>query len=237
MTILFNRLTEPDGDAIAAGWVNVQRLGSPLQAAGESEVLGGLGNYRFTDGFWEVTLAPGLYRVVQHLPDGTQSRWTVNVPDSEQPVWLGSCLVEVPGTPSSTPLLGIRSAIVDVDGHLRLTYTDGAIVDAGKVVGPPWTDSQAEFDAAVLNAVEGVGGGESGGTVTSADITDATPVGRNVLTAGDAAEVRAEIGAAATSDLDAKMSSSSVDDVVSLTQAQFDALGTKAARTLYLIVG
>lgn len=64
----------------------------------------------------------------------------------------------------------------------------------------PTIDEQYTM-VAQLGLIEGIkagafqDGGGTGGSVTAADITDATTVGRNVLTAADAAAARTAIGA------------------------------------------
>ncbi|QYW06648.1 hypothetical protein uav_117 [Pseudomonas phage UAVern] len=55
------------------------------------------------------------------------------------------------------------------------------------------------YTAAEQGVFDGLFGSGSGGTVTAADITDATTVGRNVLKAADAAAARTAIGAGTSS--------------------------------------
>lgn len=64
-------------------------------------------------------------------------------------------------------------------------------------VGVPNGLAQLDSDGLVVNAdgSHPAGGGSDGGPVTSADITDATAVGKAVLTAADAASARSAIGA------------------------------------------
>jgi hypothetical protein len=66
----------------------------------------------------------------------------------------------------------------------------------------------------------------------AAGITDSTATGRSVLTAGTAASARSAIGAGVVDSADA-----SVLQVVKITQAAYDAIVTKVATTLYVIVG
>jgi hypothetical protein len=157
VTTLQNTVTEPDGSPVD-GWLDVTLIGNPFQADSQTEILGPVKDRRFTDGAWSINLAPGLYGVTQRRQDGSfHSRWNVEVPDSESPVWLADCLVSVPGKPTTVPLRGIASSAVDDDGHLQLTYTDGTTLDAGLVTGPPgppYTDSAAEFGQAMTAAAE-----------------------------------------------------------------------------------
>ena len=66
---------------------------------------------------------------------------------------------------------------------------------------------------------------------TAEDISNASAIGRTVLKAADAAAVRAATGAGRVD------SDGTVLSIVKLTQAQYDALATKVATTLYAIVG
>jgi hypothetical protein len=66
----------------------------------------------------------------------------------------------------------------------------------------------------------------------AAAISDSTSVGRSILTAADAAAVRTASGAGRVDSSDA-----SILNVVKLTQAAYDGLGSKVATTLYVIVG
>lgn len=67
---------------------------------------------------------------------------------------------------------------------------------------------------------------------TAANISDSTSVGRSVLTAASATAARTAIGAGQVDSSD-----STVLNVIKITQAAYDALGTKVATTLYVIVG
>lgn len=224
MTILQNTLTEPDGTALD-GWLDVAVVGNPFRPVTGTEILGPIKDHRFTGGVWSVELTPGLYTVTQRRSDGLfHSRWTADVPDSVSPVWLADCLVTLPGTPTAVPLLGIASTVVDEDGHLQITYTNGQAVDAGLVLGPqgpPYTGSAAEFNAASVTAIEEAGavapagawnftqaptvdGAPIGGTVDSSDISDSTPTGRAVITAASAAAGRTAIGAISQVDGDGR---------------------------------
>lgn len=69
-------------------------------------------------------------------------------------------------------------------------------------------------------------------THTAANITDASATGRSVLTGADATAIRSTLGAGRVDSSDA-----SILNVVKMTQAAYDALGTKVATTLYVIVG
>ena len=69
-----------------------------------------------------------------------------------------------------------------------------AINDGWQPLGVPTTAADGSFVQALIKGTPPSNGGGSGG-VSSADITDATAVGRSVLTAVDAAAARAAIGA------------------------------------------
>lgn len=66
----------------------------------------------------------------------------------------------------------------------------------------------------------------------AAAISDSTTVGRSVLTAASAAAGRTAIGAGVVDSSDA-----TILNVVKLTQAAYDGIGSKVATTLYVIVG
>lgn len=73
---------------------------------------------------------------------------------------------------------------------MAITITNrDELVKALSVLGVQVSAEQGVFD--------GLFSGGSGGTITAADITDATTVGRNVLKAADAAAARTAIGAVA----------------------------------------
>lgn len=64
-----------------------------------------------------------------------------------------------------------------------------------KLVDKPTTAPDSELSKAEPIYIDGLDAGGGGSTVTAADITDATAVGRNVLKATDAAAARTAIGA------------------------------------------
>jgi hypothetical protein len=71
-------------------------------------------------------------------------------------------------------------------------FVTAAIADGWQPLGTPTFTA----DGALVQAlVKGTPSGGGSGEVTSADITDATSVGRSVLTAADAAAARTAIGA------------------------------------------
>lgn len=77
-------------------------------------------------------------------------------------------------------------------------FVSSAIADGWQPLGTPTMAVDGSFvQALVKGTANGGGGGPS--EVTSADITDATTVGKNVLTAADAAAARTAIGAGTSS--------------------------------------
>lgn len=72
-------------------------------------------------------------------------------------------------------------------------FVTAAIADGWQPLGTPTFTADGALVQALVKGTPN--GGNGGGEVTSADITDATTVGRSVLTAADAAAARAAIGA------------------------------------------
>lgn len=96
-------------------------------------------------------------------------------------------------------------------------------------VGPLPSEWRSFFTTLLSRTGGGSGGGGIPGTITSSQISDATPTGRAVLTAPDAVAARAVIGAG-TSDLTIQNVAQSVSGGV--VEAGYDPAGNTWAMTL-----
>jgi hypothetical protein len=111
--------------------------------------------------------------------------------------------------------------------HAAADITSGVIATARLGSGTPGTGNYLRGDG-TWTAVP------TGGAVTSDSITDATTVGKDVLTAASATAARTAIGAGTGN---GNVTGTGVAAITKISQSAYNALSTKVSTTLYVIVG
>lgn len=139
--------------------------------------------------------------------------------------------------------------------HTAANITDSTVTGRSVLTAADATAARTAIGAGTSNlAIGSTGTTAAAGnhTHTAANITDSTATGRSVLTAADVAAARTAIGlgnvdntsdankpisTATQAALNAKVIADGITTVKKITQAAYDALGSKDASTLYVIVG
>lgn len=126
---------------------------------------------------------------------------------------------------------GVAVTYDDANDSLSIaaTGTGGSVSDATATVKGVVQLAGDLSGTAAAPTVPGLAGkANTSHTHTAAQLSDATTVGRSVLTAADAAAARSALSA---------VLGTGITEVRALTQAQYDALTTKPATTLFVIQG
>lgn len=152
----------------------------------------------------------------------------------------GTASMRTLGTGALQAVAGNDSRLSDARTPLTHTHTASQISDSTTVGRSVVTATDAAAARTAIGAgTSNLAIGTTSTTAkagdyqpTAANISDSTTTGRSVLTAASATAARTAIGAGVVDSAD-----SSVLQVIRLTQAAYDALGTKVATTLYVIVG